>query len=107
MASAFAPETARSFTVPFTASSPMEPPGKAQRLDYKTVGGDGDARAVKIDMRGVAQRFREVEPKRRGANRPSTSLRLALPPAPWAISICGSRKRTLGEHCAGSRRADI
>ena len=34
-ASAFAPETARSFTVPFTASSPMEPPGKLKGLTTK------------------------------------------------------------------------
>src|SRR5215831_7635570 len=31
-----------------------------------------------------------------GAMRPSASLRLALPPAPCAISICVSRKRNLG-----------
>src|SRR5271168_1804953 len=30
-----------------------------------------------------------------GTNRPSINLRLALPPAPWAISICGSWKRIL------------
>ena len=41
-ASARAPETARSFTVPFTASSPMEPPGKRQRIHDEAVGGDGD-----------------------------------------------------------------
>ena len=34
-ASALAPETARSFTVPFTASSPMEPPGKLSGLTTK------------------------------------------------------------------------
>src|SRR6516165_6641160 len=34
-------------------------------------------------------------PKRRGAKRPSTSRRLAMPPAPWAISICGSRNLIL------------
>src|SRR5215468_4950403 len=37
----------------------------------------------------------EAAPKRRGAKRPSTSLRLAMPPAPWAISICGSRNLIL------------
>ena len=41
-ASGWRPETARSLTVPLTASSPIEPPGKAQRLDDETVGGDGD-----------------------------------------------------------------
>ena len=35
------------------------------------------------------------EPKRMGANNPSTSLRLAFPPAPCAISICGSRNLIL------------
>jgi hypothetical protein len=43
IASARAPETARSFTVPLTASSPMDPPGKRSGLDDKTIGGHGDA----------------------------------------------------------------
>lgn len=33
--SAWAPETARSFTVPFTANSPIEPPGKRRGFTTK------------------------------------------------------------------------
>ena len=52
---ALAPETARSFTVPLTASSPMEPPGKRKRPDDETVGGDRDAGSVDVDVGGVAE----------------------------------------------------
>jgi len=38
-----APLTARSFTVPFTASSPIDPPAKKQRLHYKRIGAHGNA----------------------------------------------------------------
>ena len=68
--------------------------GKAQRLDHEAIGGDRDARAVDVDVRGIAQWSRGCSHSS-GANRPSTSRRLALPPAPCAISICGSRNRIL------------
>ena len=66
-----APETARSLTVPFTASSPMEPPGKRKRLHHEAVGGDRDAGAVDVDVGGVAQGLGGQ--RRRGAAR--TGLR--------------------------------
>ncbi len=50
-----APHTARSLTVPLTASSPMDPPGNSQRRDHEAVGGDGDGGAVDRDAGGVAQ----------------------------------------------------
>ena len=56
MAWPLAPETARSFIVPFTASSPIDPPGNRERLDDETVSGDCDRAAVDLEVRGIAQR---------------------------------------------------
>ncbi len=90
-----APETARSFIVPFTARSPIEPPGNWIGLTTKL--------SVVIAMGApLICTWAESEsdcgtaPASSGTNKPSTSLRLALPPAPCAISICLSRKRTTG-----------
>ena len=71
--------------------------GKTQGLDDEAVGGEGDGgcRRFRRRRRRPSRLGRAAE-RRSGANRPSTSLRLALPPAPWDISICGSRKRSLG-----------
>ena len=81
MASALAPETARSFTVPFTASSPMEPPGKVSGLTTKL----SVVMAMRVPLKSrwaASPNGSEEDAKRRGAKRPSTSRRLALPPAP-------------------------
>ena len=94
IASARAPETARSFTVPFTASSPMDPPGKRSGLTTKL--SVVMATRASPTVKCVASPSGSFDPPIRiGAINPSTSRRLALPPAPCAISICGSRKRIL------------
>ena len=90
-----APATARSFMVPFTASSPMEPPGKRRGFTTKL------SAVMAMGVPSISTRAASPSGSREllhssGANSPSTSLRLALPPAPCAISICGSRKRTVG-----------
>ena len=94
-----APETARSFIVPLTASSPIDPPGNLSGLTTKL--------SVVIAIEPPSRLRCAASPRgpiefgdRSGAKRPSTSLRLALPPAPCAISICGSRKRTTGRTAA-------
>ena len=89
-----APDTARSFTVPLIASSPMEPPGKRKGFTTK----QSVVMAIRVPAISRAAESPSGsldEPNRSGANRPSINRRLAMPPAPWAISICGSRKRTL------------
>ena len=57
MASARAPDTARSFTVPFTASSPMDPPGKLNGLTTKLSVVMAICAAIDGEMRGISQRF--------------------------------------------------
>ena len=84
-----APDTARSLTVPLTARSPMEPPGKRSGRTTKL--------SAVIAMRGAADRERGRRRREGGGQRSnssgamssSTRRRLALPPAPCAISICG------------------
>src|SRR5580693_8817307 len=46
-------------------------------------------------MCAASPRIPEEGSQSRGTNKPSINLRLALPPAPCAISICGSWKRIL------------
>ncbi len=69
--------------------------GKTQRLDDKTVGGHSDAGAVDLNVRSVGQAVRGGTVKKR-REQAFDSRRLALPPAPWAISICGSRNWIFG-----------
>ena len=82
-ASGRAPPTARSLTVPLTASSPIEPPGKRIGLTTKlsVVTARGRRRARR-------RRASSVDRRSAGASRPSTSACVALPPAPCAIVIC-------------------
>ena len=61
-----APPTARSLTVPFTASSPMSPPGKEDRRDHVGVGGEGEPRRRRpSDDRLIVERVEERVPERR------------------------------------------
>ena len=85
-ASGRAPATARSLTVPLTASSPIEPPGKRSGLTTKE--------SVVTTTSPARRRRRRARcmPKA-GANSPSISVCVALPPAPWAIVIAASLKR--------------
>ena len=95
-ATARAPATARSFTVPFTASSPMEPPGKTSGVTTKPSVGDRHPGFAQRHQGGVA----ELGDARRGRGAEQRGRRSAggspCPPAPWAISIRDSRKRTAG-----------
>src|SRR5690242_4579361 len=84
-----APATARSFTVPFTASSPIEPPGNLSGLTTKL--------SVVIARRSAPESMAAASPSSSpaptsGAISPSTRRRLAFPPAPCAISMCVSEK---------------
>ena len=89
-ASGRAPDTARSLTVPLTASSPIEPPGKRIGLTTK----ESVVRASSAPS--TSARRRRPAPTaaglaKAGANRPSISAWVALPPAPWAIVMRSSR----------------
>ena len=66
-ASALAPETARSFTVPLTASSPIEPPGKRSGLTTKLSVVMATRAPLRFEVSGVAQaaRVEAAEEQRR------------------------------------------
>ena len=95
MASGLAPDTARSLTVPLMASSPIEPPGKRSGFTTK-LSVVIAIRTPPISREAASFKLGLADRNKRGANRPSTRRRLAMPPAPWAISICGSRNRIFG-----------
>ena len=89
-----APAIARSLTVPFTASSPIEPPGKRSGLTTKL--------SVLIARPRPSMRTTPESPSsarapssepRAGSSRPSISVWVALPPAPWAIVTWSSLNR--------------
>ena len=82
-ASGSAPAMARSLTVPLTASSPIDPPGKRSGLTT-------NASVVSASSPTAAASPSSVIPNA-GASSPSTSLRVALPPAPWAMVMRSSR----------------
>src|SRR4051794_7771597 len=84
-ASGRAPPIARSLTVPLTASSPIEPPGKRSGLTT-------NESVVSATPSTMAASASSSIPKA-GASRPSISVCVALPPAPWAIVIRSSLKR--------------
>ena len=81
------PPTARSLTVPLTASSPIEPPGKRSGLTTK------ESVVITTSPAAPASAMRRVASPKAGTNRPSISVCVALPPAPWAIVIAASLKR--------------
>ena len=64
-ASALAPETARSFTVPLTASSPIEPPGKRSGFTTKLSVVIAICAPLMSTVRGIAERFRGSAEKKR------------------------------------------
>ena len=93
MATGRAPDTARSLTVPLTASSPIEPPGKRIGVTTKASVVIATHRPPTSTQRGVAEGARAPSLANAGTNTPSTSFRLALPPAPWAIVTRSSVNR--------------
>src|SRR5262245_16734329 len=85
-----APATARSLTVPLTARSPIEPPGNRSGLTTKL----SVVMAIETSSTvSVAASPSDPHAPTSGAISPSTRRRLAVPPAPCAISICVSVKR--------------
>ncbi len=91
-ASGRAPATARSLTVPLTASSPIDPPGKVIGLTTKlsVVSATSTPPIETVPASASAARAGEAKA---GTKRPSISVCVALPPAPWAIVMCSSLKR--------------
>ena len=90
-ASGRAPAIARSLTVPFTASSPMSPPGKKSGRTTKESVVNASAALAVVEQGAVGERLQQrVAEVRR---RKSASIRswLDLPPAPWESVICSSR----------------
>ena len=76
--------------MPLTASSPIEPPGKRSGCTTKlSVVKRERPLAERRATRGVAERRRAAPVGERGDDQPLDQRRLALPPAPWAIVICG------------------
>src|SRR4051794_18744313 len=84
-ASGRAPPIARSLTVPFTASSPIEPPGNRSGLTTNE--------SVVSAMPSTTAASASSSIPKAGARSPSISVCVALPPAPWAIVMRSSLKR--------------
>ena len=85
-----APATARSFTVPFTASSPIEPPGN--RSGFTTKLSVVSARPVpSIVTTPASPSASSAGERSAGTSMPSMSAAVALPPAPCAIVMRSSR----------------
>ena len=59
--------------------------GEADRLDDEAVGRHRQPSAVDLDRAGVAHLLERSARRRPGTSRPSISVWVALPPAPWAI----------------------
>jgi len=87
-----AADTAKSFNVPLTASSPIEPPGKRSGRTTKP---SAVVAIFTLPSGNVAASVNacKIGFEKYGAIRPSTRRRDAVPPAPCAISICVSAKR--------------
>ena len=91
-ASGRAPATARSLTVPFTASSPIDPPGKRMGVTTKL--------SVVTAISAPATVSSALSPSAAGSGAPNAGhqqpvdQRLAspCPPAPWAIVMRASRE---------------
>ena len=92
-ASGSAPPTARSLTVPLTASSPMSPPGKKSGLTTKE--SVLIARRAPSRPRTVSCAWSPSSSstglERTSAKSARTRVWLALPPAPWLMVIAVSR----------------
>ena len=83
--SALAPAIARSLTVPLTASSPIEPPGKRSGLTTKL--------SLVIAMFSTTPASASSAIPNAGASSPSMSVCVAFPPAPCARVMRSSRNR--------------
>ena len=86
-ASGRAPAIARSFTVPFTASSPIEPPGKRIGLTTKLSVVSASPSNPAAATTPASPSSCSAAPPKAGRKRPVTSVCVALPPAPCAIVI--------------------
>ena len=69
--------------MPLTASSPIEPPGKRSGLTTYA--------SVVMARSPTSAASSSASIPKAGASRPSTRLRVARPPAPWAIVMRSSR----------------
>ncbi len=87
-ASGRAPAIARSLTVPLTASSPIEPPGKRIGLTTKL-----SVVIASPSITPASPSSRSASPPKAGTKSPFTRVCVALPPAPCAIVIWVSRNR--------------
>ena len=86
--SGFAPHMARSLTVPLTARSPMQPPGKNNgRTTYESV--DMASRPPATLTTAPSPRSSRAGLRKAGTNRCSTSSAESLPPPPWPITMFG------------------
>ena len=83
-----APETARSFTVPFTASSPIDPPGKNNGCTTKESVLMASLPPARSST-AASPRFSSAGLRKAGRNRCSTSSLPSLPPPPWPITMVG------------------
>jgi hypothetical protein len=86
-----APPTARSFTVPYTASEPMSPPGNTSGFTTKESVVNASRTPFTSTMAWSSRRLRMGLPKA-GRNRSRSNSALSLPPLPWPSStVCLSR----------------
>ena len=83
-----APETARSFTVPFTASSPIDPPGKNSGCTTNESVLIASRPAGKSST-AASPRFSSARFLNAGRNKCSTSSLPSFPPPPCPITMVG------------------
>src|SRR5262249_24704126 len=91
-----APATARSFTVPLTARSPIEPPGKRSGRTTKLSVVIARIALPTVSRAASSRRASLARSIPAGTMSRSTSRLLALPPAPCAMSMCASANDTRG-----------
>ncbi len=82
IATGLAPIIARSFTVPFTASSPMSPPGNSMGLTTYGIGREGEPPGLDLDHRGVVEHAAGARGAERGHHHVAKEVRREAPARP-------------------------
>src|SRR5512144_2471597 len=102
---------ARSLTVPFTARSPMEPPGKnIGRTTNESVEKASRAPPTDTTAESASPPSTDSPPfagEKAGTNRCSTSSAESCPPPPWPITIFGELRSGIGQDQPSKSRAGI
>ena len=103
-ASGVAPDIARSLTVPLTARSPIDPPGKNIGLTtYESV--EKASRTPPTSTTAESPSSASAAAPNAGRNRCSTSSADMAPPPPWPITIVGESRSGAGQTQPVERRS--